>query len=156
MKKTLIFWVIWLLPIFAARANTNFVNALEAHWQGHNASNVLNCVENELTTNHNAEVYLARGILAAYLQEWGSGATNYFRLASVNAAADARYATDYRARVMQAISQTVAGIDAVMEMAGGEGSAPSWNTNTHAVIFGEFSQEIPFNSTIRLLALTPE
>ena len=156
MRKTSGLCALWLLSIVAARANTNFVSALEAHWHGNNASNVLVYVENELTTNQNAEVYFARGIVAAYLQEWGVGATNYFRLASVSAEADSRYSADYRAKVMQAISQAVVGIEAVMEMAEGEGGTPSWNANTHTVIFTEFSQKIPFDKTIRLLALTPD
>lgn len=148
--------VIWLLLISASKGNTNFVSALKVNWQGHNASNVLAFVEAELTTNQNAEVYFARGIVAAYLQEWGVGATNYFRLAIESAETDSRYSTRYRAMVLQAIAQAVAGIEAIMEMAGGGGDSPSWNTNTHTVIFNEFAQEIPFKATVELLGLPPK
>lgn len=149
-------FLLWLLLVSTSRANTNFVSELEAAWQGHDASNVLAFIEEELTTNQNAEVYFARGIVAAYLQEWGVGATNYFGLATDSAGTDARYSADYRVTVTNAISQAVAGIEAVMEMAGGAGNSPSWNTNTHAVIFSEFSLEIPFKATIELLGLPPE
>jgi len=146
----------WLLILSVSRANTNFVSALETNWQAHNASNVLSFVEAELTTNQNAEVFFARGIVATYLQEWGVGATNYFRMSIDSAEVDLRYTPEYRAVVLRAIAQAVAGIEAVMEMTGGEGGTPLWNTNTHSVIFGEFPQEIPFKSTIELLALPPE
>jgi hypothetical protein len=156
MKSFSYVLVSWLLLLSASKGNTNFVSALEVNWQGHNASNVLAFVEAELTTNQNAEVYFVRGIVATYLQEWGVGATNYFRLASESAETDSRYSAEYRAMVLQAIVQAGVGIEAIMEMAGGDGGSPSWNTNTHAVIFNEFAQEIPFKATIELLGLPPE
>ena len=145
-----------LLRASAYMANTNFVGALDASWRDHNASNVIVFVEQELATNQTSEVYFARGIVAAYLQEWGVGATNYFRLARDRAETDARYTASYRAKVTNAIAQAGTGIEGVMEVAGQQGGSPYWNTNTHAVIFTEYPEEIPFQDTIKLLALPPD
>ena len=139
------------VAVFAG--DTNFVSSFNTLWQSENASNVLSYVDGYLATNQNAEALFARGVVAAGLQSWGRGATNYLfqSITAVNAS------TNYTAQQKTALTNEIAGIremyhGLLQDVGEPENSSPSWNTNTHAEIFSELGDQAPFLDVLNHIA----
>lgn len=141
------------LVVLANAGDTNFVAAFDLQWRSENASNVLAYVESEVATNRNAETLFARGLVAAYLQEWGRGATNYFGQAIAEAQSNTSYSAAGRSNVVQLITEAQGHFEALADDSGEPtNSVPRWDTNTHAVIFGELGDQAPFLTTLDQIA----
>lgn len=142
--KTLIMFAC-MLGSTAFAGDTNFVSTFNSLWQSGNASNVLSYVDGYLSTNRNAEALFARGIIAAGLQSWGRGATNYLYQAITNVNAN----MDYTSEQKSALSNDIASIQDIFsgllqDASEPQNSTPSWDTNVHATIFMESGGEAPF------------
>ena len=142
------YFAIYSIPFFLCTAvladGTNFVITLNAKWETSDASNVLSYVETDISTNASPEAYFARGLVAAYLETWGRGATNYLAQAADAVDSDPDYTSEQKTSVKQSINQVKGHFSALVEEAEEpEDSEPQWNTNTHAVIFSELD-EMPF------------
>lgn len=142
---------------FLARGgDTNFVGALNTLWCSRDASNVLVFVDSQLATNREVETLVARGVLAAYLQEWGRGATNYFALAIAAAYSNNSYSAAGRSNVVQSITRINRHISALLESSGeATNSVPKWDTNGQAEIFGELGDQVPYFEELDEMAHTP-
>ena len=141
------------LVVLANAGDTNFVAAFDLQWRSENASNVLAYVESEVATNRNVETLFARGLVAAYLQEWGRGATNYFGQAIAEAQSNTSYSAAGRSNVVQLITEAQGHFEALADDSGEPtNSVPRWDTNTHAVIFGELGDQAPFLTTLDQIA----
>jgi hypothetical protein len=153
--KTMLSVVLFVVSL-AALANagdTNFVAAFDLQWRSENASNVLAYVESQVATNRNVETLFARGLVAAYLQEWGRGATNYFGQAIAEAQSNTSYSAAGRSNVVQLITEAQGHFEALADDSGEPtNSVPRWDTNTHAVIFGELGDQAPFLTTLDQIA----
>lgn len=142
-----------LLVVLANAGDTNFVATFDLQWRSQNASNVLAYVESQVGTNRNVETLFARGLVAAYLQEWGRGATNYFGQAIAEAQSNASYSAEGRSNVVQLITEAQGHFEALADDSGEPtNSVPRWDTNTHAVIFGELGDQAPFLTTLDQIA----
>ncbi len=136
--------------------DTNFVAALNTHWCSRDASNVLAFVDSQLATNREVETLVARGVLAAYLQEWGRGATNYFGLAIAAAYSNSSYSALGRSNVVQSITRINRHISALLESTGeATNSVPKWDPNGQAEVFGELGDQVPYFEELDELAHTP-
>ncbi|MGQ9661869.1 MAG: hypothetical protein ACUVWX_05950 [Kiritimatiellia bacterium] len=156
MNRVLLVSLCWFLVASISHGgDTNFVAALNMQWQSGNASNILVFVENQVSTNRNVETLFDRGIVAAALQEWGRGATNYLGQAIQEAETGALYSAQGKARVITLIGNVKGYFEA---LAGDTGepsnSQPSWNTNTHVVIFNELGAEAPFLGVLQEISTT--
>jgi len=135
--------------------DTNFVAAFDAQWSSQNASNVLVYVDAQVATNREVETLFARGIVAAYLQKWGRGATNYFGQAIAEAKSNTTYSASGRSNVVQMITEVQGHFEALADDSGEPtNSVPTWDTNVHAVIFGELGDQAPFLTTLDRIANT--
>ena len=147
--------VLALLSLNATAGDTNFVAQVNVVWQSNNASNILTYVEDNMSTNENVEVLFARGVVAAYLQGWGRGATNYFGQAMSMAATSQTYSPDGQSNIVQWISSAKGLFGALAQDAEEPvDSEPSWDTNLHAIIFGELGDEIPYYDVLHRIATT--
>ena len=135
--------------------DTNFVAAFDAQWTSQNASNVLVFVDAQVTTNREVETLFARGLVAAYLQKWGRGATNYFGQAIAEAQSNTTYSASGRSNIVQMITDVKGHFEALADDSGElTNSVPTWDTNVHAVIFGELGDQAPFLTTLDRIANT--
>lgn len=135
--------------------DTNFVVTFNTQWQSGNASSILIFVENQVSTNRNVETLFARGVVAAALQEWGRGATNYLGQAIQEAESGSLYSTQGEARVVQLITNTKGYFEGLADDSGEPStSQPSWNTNNHVVIFNELGTEAPFYNVLQEISTT--
>lgn len=135
--------------------DTNFVAVFSTEWQSQNASNILTFSESQISTNRNVETLFARGVVAAYLQKWGRGATNYFALAILNAQSNSMYSPVGRSNVVQIITEIKNNFDALTEDSGEPtNSLPTWDTNIHSVVFGELGGKAPLLSTLEAISKT--
>ena len=143
--RRMIFLCSVLLVGEAFAGDTNFVSTFNSLWQSGKASNVLSYVDGYLATNRNAEALFARGIVAASLQNWGRGATNYLSQAIAAVNADMGYTPEQK----QGVSNDLARIlDIFVGLLHDTGepmdSTPSWDTNVQAKTFLESGGEVPF------------
>lgn len=152
----LLFTAVTLATSLPARGgDTNFVVAFDAQWGSHNASNVLVYVDAQIATNREVETLFARGLVAAYLQKWGRGATNYFGQAIAEAQTNTTYSASGRSNIVQMITEAKGHFEALAEDTGEPtNSVPTWDTNVHAVIFGELGDQAPFLTTLDRIANT--
>jgi hypothetical protein len=135
--------------------DTNFVTAFDVQWRSQNASNILSYVEFQVVTNRDVETLFARGLTAAYLQKWGRGATNYFGQALSEAQSNATYSASGRSNVVQMIIEAKSHFETLADDSGEPtNSTPTWDTNVHAVIFGELGDQAPFLATLDRIANT--
>lgn len=155
-RKSLFLVVVILATSFATRGgDTNFVAAFDAQWRSQNASNILIYVESQVATNREVETLFARGLVAAYLQKWGRGATNYFGQAITEAQSNTTYSASGRSNVVQMITEAKGHFEALADDSGEPtNSVPTWDTNVHAVIFGELGDQAPFLTTLDRIANT--
>ena len=145
----------FLVASVSRGGDTNFVAVLNMQWQGRNASNILVFVENQVSTNRNVETLFARGIVAAAIQEWGRGATNYLGQALHETSTNALYSALGKAHVIKLIVEVKGLLEAIAEDTGEPlNSRPSWNTNNHDVIFSELGDEAPFFNVLREISVT--
>lgn len=141
--------------LVADGGDTNFVAAFSAQWSSQSATNILVYVDAQVATNRNVETLFARGLVAAYLQKWGRGATNYFGQAIAAAETNTTYSAVGRSNIVHMIRVASGHFAALAEEAGEPiDSTPSWDTNIHAVIFGELGDQAPFLSTLEQIANT--
>jgi len=141
--------------LVANSGDTNFVAAFNAQWSSQNASNILVSVDAQVATNRNVETLFARGLVAAYLQKWGRGATNYFGQAIAAAETNTTYSAAGRSNVVQMVTEASGHFAALVEESGEPtNSVASWDTNVHAVIFGELGDQAPFLNTLDRIANT--
>jgi len=107
MFRILTYIICWGSVVsFAHGGDTNFVAAFNVKWQSGNTSNILSFTESQVSTNQNVEALFARGIVAAALQEWGRGATNYLSQAMQEAVNSSSYSPQGQALVVQLITNT--------------------------------------------------
>ncbi|MGI6495057.1 MAG: hypothetical protein ACOX5G_03035 [Kiritimatiellia bacterium] len=146
MHRYLFVSICWLLGASVAYAgDTNFVAAFNVRWQSKDASNILVFMENQVNSNRNVETLCARGIVAAALQEWGRGATNYLGQAISATETSPLYSTSGKARIVRLIGNVKGCFEALADDTGeASNSQPSWNTSSHAAIFNELGAEVPF------------
>lgn len=138
-----------VVPVAYAE-DTNFIMAFNAQWQSGNASNVLVFVDSHVSTNRNAETLFARGVVAASLQEWGRGATNYLGQAIQTVMTNSSYSTERKVRVVELINNTKGYFGSLADDTGEpSNSQPLWNTDNHAVIFNELGEEVPFLNVLQ-------
>lgn len=156
MYRVLLVSICWFLVASTTYAgDTNFVAAFNTEWQSGNASNVLVFVETQVSTNRNVETLFARGVIAASLQEWGRGATNYLGQAIQEAEGTSSYSTQGEARVVQLITNAKGYFGGLADDTNEPlNSQPSWNTNNHAVIFSELGAEAPFLDVLQEISTT--
>jgi len=141
--------------LVATGGDTNFVSAFNAQWSSKNASNILLYVDAQVATNREVETLFARGLVAVYLQKWGRGATNYFSQAISEAETNTNYSAVGRSNIVHMISEASGHFASLAEESGEPtNSAPLWDTNVHAVIFGELGDEAPFLTTLDRIANT--
>ena len=145
-----------MLGARAFAGDTNFVSTFNSLWQSGNASNVLSYVDGYLSTNRNAEALFARGVVAAGLQSWGRGATNYLYQAITNVNANMGYTSEQ----MSALSNDIARIQDIFsglsqDTGEPENSTPTWDTNVHATIFMESGGEAPFLHILNEIVTPP-
>lgn len=142
-KLILIFSISSSVTAFAG--DTNFVSTFNTLWQSRNASNILSYVDGYLSTNQNVEALFARGVIAAGLQSWGRGATNYLYQAITNINASTNYTVEQKADLTNEIAWIREAFGGLLQDVGEpENSSPSWSTNVQAMIFGESGDEAPF------------
>lgn len=135
--------------------DTNFVAAFDVQWRSQNASSILAYVESQVATNRDVETLFARGLTAAYLQKWGRGATNYFGEAIAEAQSNTTYTASGRSNVVQMIIEAKNHFEALADDSGEPtNSMPMWDTNLHAVLFGELPDQAPFLTTLGGIANT--
>lgn len=146
MQKIIVILVSsWLIGTATYAGDTNFVSTFDSLWQSENASNVLSYVDSYLSTNRNAEALFARGIVAAGLQSWGRGATNYLFQAITNVTENMSYTSEQKVKLSNDIARIQDIFSGLVQDTGEpENSTPSWDTNVHAVIFMESGGEAPF------------
>lgn len=145
----------WGMSVVAYAGDTNFVVAFNMQWQSGNASNILAFVESQVSTNRNVETLYARGIVAAALQEWGRGATNYLSQAIQETETCSLYSTQGKARIVQLIANARGYFEGLADDTGeSPKSLPSWKTNNHAVIFNELGAEAPFLDVLQKISTT--
>lgn len=157
MKRIYIpFFAVVLAASLPSRGgDTNFVAAFNAQWTSQNASNILFYVDAQVTTNRQVETLFARGLVAAYLQKWGRGATNYFSQAIAAAQSNTTYSASGRSNVVQMITEAKRHFEALSDDSMEPiNSGPTWDPNVHAVIFGELGDQAPFLTTIDRIANT--
>lgn len=156
MYRVLLVSICWVLfASFTHAGDTLFVAALNVKWQSGNASNILVFVENQVGTNRNVETLYARGIVAAALQEWGRGATNYLGQAIQEAETGSLYSTQGKARVVKLIANAKGYFEGLADDTGEpSNSQPSWNTTNHLVIFNELGAEVPFLDVLQEISTT--
>ena len=143
--RRIIFLCSVLLGGEAFAGDTNFVSTFNSLWQSGNASNVLSYVDGYLATNRNAEALFARGIVAAGLQNWGRGATNYLSRAIAAVNADIGYTPEQKQRVSNDLARIQDIFVGLLQDTGEPGnSSPSWDTNVQAKTFIESGGEAPF------------
>ena len=138
MKRIIVTMVMMAscISLMVYAGDTNFVAQFDAIWQTRNATNILIFVEDNVATNASPEVFFARGIVAGHLQNWAVGATNYWEQAIQMISTNNAYAETEKERVigpiraLQCMIETAGKIDPV-----GTYAPPSWNTNTHAIVF---------------------
>lgn len=152
---------LWLLlsclsTVLVVRAgDTNFVATFDVQWRSHNASNLLTYVDSQVATNRSVETLFARGLLAAYFQKWGRGATNYLGQAVVEAQSNNAYSASGRTNVVRMITDAKGLFEALADDSGEPtNSVPTWDTNTHAVVFGELGDQVPFLTTLDRISVT--
>jgi hypothetical protein len=140
------------LSTAAHAQSSNFVAQINNVWKTHNASNVLVFVESQLTSNPaNAQVLTARAIVAAGLQTWGRGASNYLAQAVQVVSNSTAYSTSKRQKLIGEIQSLANSYGALADDASEpQNSQPQWNTNTHVFVFGEVGDEFPHISTLQL------
>ncbi len=156
MYRGLVFSICWFLVASVTYAgDTNFVAAFNVQWQSGNASNILVFVETQVSTNRNVETLFARGIVAAALQEWGRGATNYLGQAIQVAETGSLYSTQGKAHVVQLVVNAKGYFQGLADDTGEpSNSQPSWNANNHVVIFNELGAEVPFLKVLQDISTT--
>lgn len=156
MYRVLVVSICWFLVASVTHAgDTNFVAAFNVQWQSRNASNILVFVETQVGTNRNVETLCARGIVAAALQGWGRGATNYFGQAIQEAETGSLYSTQGKARVVRLISYAKGCFQGLADDTGeSSDSQPSWNVNNHAVVFKELGAEAPLLCVLQEISTT--
>ena len=154
--RYLLFAMFAIVITLAVRGgDTNFVAAFDAQWTSQNASNVLVFVDAQVTTNREVETLFARGLVAAYLQKWGRGATNYFGKAIAEAQSNTTYSASGQSNIVQMITDVKGHFEALADDSGEPtNSVPTWETNVHAVIFGELGDQAPFLTTLDRIANT--
>lgn len=155
-QQHLLFTVAVLATSITVRGgDTNFVAAFDAQWRSQNASNVLVFVDAQVATNREVETLFARGLVAAYLQKWGRGATNYFGQAIGEAQSNTMYSASGRSNVVQMITRVNEIFEALADESGeATNSVPTWCTNVHSVIFGELGDQAPLLTTLDRIANT--
>jgi len=151
--KILYIGVFGLVAFNAYAGDANFVASFDAQWRAQNASNVLAYVESQVATNRSVETLFARGLVAAFLQKWGRGATNYFGQAIAEARRNTTYSESGRSNVVQVITQIKGSFDALV----GDGSevsnsVPTWDTKSHIEIFRESGDQVPFLDVLNGIA----
>lgn len=156
MCRILVYLLCWVSVVAIAHGgDTNFVAAFNVQWQSGNASNILAFTESQVSTNQNVETLFARGVVAAALQEWGRGATNYLGQAMQEAENSSSYSTQGQARVVQLITNAKGYFQGLADDVGEPvNSQPSWHTNNHSVIFSELGTEAPFLSVLNEISTT--
>ena len=123
---------------------TNFVVTLDAKWRAANATEIRSYVDTELAAKTSPEALFARGLVAAYLETWGRGATNYMAQAATAVDADPDYTAAQKESVKRVINEAKGHFTALTEEAAEPAdSQPKWDTATHSVIFTELN-ELPF------------
>ena len=136
--RGMIFLCFVLLVGEAFAGDTSFVSTFNSLWQSGNASNVLSYVDGYLATNRNAEALFARGVVAAGLQSWGRGATNYLFQAITNVNANMSYTSEQKYALSNDITRIQDIFSGLSQDTGEpENSSPSWDTNVQAAIFME-------------------
>lgn len=146
--------VIIVKPLLISAGDTNFVAMFDSQWRSQNASNILSYVEANVITNRSVEVLFARGLVAAYLQKWGRGATNYFGQAITAAQSNSFYSASGRSNVVATITRVSGHFEALADDTGEPtDSTPNWDTNVHSVIFGELGDQALFLPTLNDLTL---
>ena len=142
-KILILFTFILVATVFAG--DTNFVSTFNSLWQSGNASNVLSYVDGYLSTNRNAEALFARGIVAAGLQSWGRGATNYIFQSITSVNANMGYTSQQKNALSNDITRIRDIFSGLLQDTGEpENSSPSWDTNIQAKTFMESGGEVPF------------
>ncbi|MDX9976057.1 MAG: hypothetical protein RBU21_23970 [FCB group bacterium] len=157
MKHQYLFFLgaVLVASLVANGGDKNFVAGFDAQWSSQNASNILVYVDAQVATNREVETLFARGLVAAYLQKWGRGATNYFGQAIAEAETNTSYSAAGRSNIVQMITEASGHFAALAEELGEPtNSVPSWDTNVHAVIFGELGDQAPFLTTLDRIANT--
>ena len=149
MKKIKVMIVLCCSGLIAYAGDTNFVNAFNTIWQTHHASNILVFVEQNVNTNKSPEVLSARGIVAAILQDWIPGATNYWEEAIQMIETNGTYSARGKTNSINQI-RALQGI-----VSGTSTNPPTWNTNIHVVIFTETGDEAPFLFVLEKIATLP-
>lgn len=149
------FLLMFFLPmgVGAVAGDTNFVATFNTLWHSEHASDVLTYVDDYLVTNQNAEALFARGVVAAGLQSWGRGATNYLFQSITAVSENSNYTAQQKSNLTNEIGtvrELIYGL--VQDIGEPEDSLPSWNTNTQAEIFGELGDEAPFLDILNHIA----
>jgi hypothetical protein len=149
---------LWFL-IFASLSapirggDTNFTSTFNANWRSGNADQVLSYVDGYLLTNQNAEALFARGVVAAGLQSWGRGATNYLSRAIISLNSSTNYSEEQKAELTNEIYSIQAMFTGLLLDTGEPiNSSPSWNTNNQASIFSELGDEAPYFDILNRIA----
>ena len=149
MKKVIVMIVCCGINVCALAGDTNFVEAFNAVWLTHDASNVLVFVEQNVATNASPEVLFVRGIIAMALQDWVPGATNYWEQAIQMVTTNSLYSEKGKTNAVNQIQffQRI--------FIGSNTNPPSWHPEWHEHFFTKTGDEAPFLNAVRNIATIP-
>ena len=142
MNKNITTLIMSFLSFVMLAGDTNFVIQVNELWKAQNASNLLVFTEINLATNRSPETLLARGVTAAFLQEWGVEATNLFEQAVQMISTNNAYSETGKTKAMAGIQMYCLLFPSIIENFD-QYSQPTWNTNMHMSIFMELNDEAP-------------
>ena len=146
MKAIGAFFVVCCVSLSAFAGDTNFVEAFDTIWKTHNASNILEFAEQNVVTNKSPETFFARGVIAATLQAWSQGATNYWEQAIQMLATNSVYSEKGKTNAIKQIRAFQGAF------AGVSTNPPSWLLVVHDLYFTTTGDDAPFLGTVNDIA----
>ena len=146
MKKLMIgLMVIVVNGSIALAQTTNFIEAFNAIWNTHDASNILAFVEQNVATNKSPETLFARGIVAFTLQLWPQGASDCWEEAIQMIVPDNAHFASWQTNAISKVQE----FRDVFK--GEEGNAPSWDANMHKIVFARCGDEAPLLDDLKTM-----
>ena len=138
------------VAVLAAQTTNQFVATVNQKWVQHNASNVLTFVESELQKRPtDRQVLFARGVVAAELQLWNRGATNFISQAITNLNQAKQYTTAKKATLTKELQEHLRFFSLSASTFGeATNSVPQWNPAIQGELFRTSSNEFPYIDTL--------
>lgn len=147
MKTIGAFIIVCGVSLSAFAGDTNYVDSFKIAWRTHNASNILEFVEQNVATNASPEALFGRGLIAVMLQSW-RGATNHFEQSIHMIATNGIYSSTGKTNIIQEIRLIQSLVEDVADS-----PLPTWNTNRHTLFFSELVAEPIFFDTLEKISI---